>query len=120
MEEENLRWDCSKDGCYRNLCLPKWHVFNEALDGCRLTDIDGLCERRGRFLVVEWKPPGRRVERAQELALQRLSRLHEVTALIVHGLTDPMEPKYIREPFGKDEVTSLADMQKRLARWRAD
>lgn len=114
----NLRWDCEQDGCYKQLCLPDWSVLNDALAPCKLTDIDGMCERRGKFLVVEWKRPGGSVERAQELALSRLNKLDDFTVAIVHGLINPMEPKAYREPGGKDKPTSLGDFQDFVADWK--
>ncbi len=115
--DENLRWDCDKDGCYKRLCLPKWHVLNDALSPCRMTDLDGIVERRGRFLVVEWKAPGASVKRAQERALDELNRLDQFTVKIVHGTSDPMEPKLYRAPFGQDVPTDLANFQQRCSRW---
>jgi len=113
----NFRWDCSVDGCYKRTCLPDWSVLNDALSPCKMGDIDGLVERRGQFLVVEWKPPGRSVERAQERALEALNSLDQCTVLIVHGLSDPMDPKTVRYPFGKDKPTDLKLFQDGVRSW---
>lgn len=119
MENENLRWDCDKDGCYKQLCLPKWHVLNDSLDPCKMTDLDGMVERRGKFLVVEWKAPGQSVKNAQERALNALNRLDQFTVLVVHGTSDPMDPKMVRFPFGPDKATDLERFQKGVHDWFA-
>jgi len=116
----NFRWACAKNGCYKDLCLPDWSILNDALAPCRMGDLDGFVERRGHFLVVEWKPLGKSVERAQERALSALNEHERFTVLIVHGLTDPMEPKTVRYPFGKDKPTNLTEFQEGVRRWFAE
>lgn len=51
----NLRWDCGRQGCYRN-ALPDWAVFNDCFPrGIRVSDVDGIVEIGGAFLMIEWK-----------------------------------------------------------------
>lgn len=53
----NLRWDCQKQGCYRER-LPDWTPFNDCFPrGIKISDIDGIVEIGHRFLMFEWKGP---------------------------------------------------------------
>jgi len=66
----------------------KWHDFT-VLKGCfgdsRImpTDIDGMVERNGHFLVIEFKPDGKSITTGQKIMLRRLSKLNEFTVLVI-------------------------------------
>lgn len=52
---DNLRHCCIHKGCYRER-LPNWTSFNDCFPrGIRISDIDGIVEVGGRFLMLEWK-----------------------------------------------------------------
>lgn len=112
----NLRWGCEADGCYRDE-LPDWTPFNEALAPCALGDIDGLVERRGHFLVIEWKRPGASMQRAQERALAALDALPQFTVWIVHGTVKPMAPQWLRHPNGRSQPVTLSQLQDMAHDW---
>jgi len=69
------------------------------LDGCfgttkiRPTDIDGLVERNGRFLLLEAKGVGKLVGRGQQKVFDQLQRTGVFTIIIVWG--DPGKPNRI-------------------------
>lgn len=89
----NLRWDCSKQGCYCE-SLPDWSIFNDLLPrGIRFTDIDGEVEVGGRFLRIEWKRPRAAVPNGQTYAFEALARRGD-TVLVVWGDTAPMRPTH--------------------------
>jgi hypothetical protein len=51
-----MRWDCNERGCFNIKKRPKIEVFSECFsNGINFGDVDGLVERRGRFLLLEWK-----------------------------------------------------------------
>lgn len=61
------------------------------LDGCfgetriKPTDIDGLVERNGHFLILECKAPGTPVKQGQSIMLTRAVSTGYFTAMIVWG-----------------------------------
>lgn len=60
------------------------------LEGCfggkiRPSDIDGIVERNGHFLVLEKKPSGYEFRGGQALLFSRLSALPRFTVLILRG-----------------------------------
>jgi hypothetical protein len=58
------------------------------------SDIDGICERKGKFLVMEWKRPktndyeGEQVSYGQQILLQALANKEEFIVIIVWGHSD--------------------------------
>jgi hypothetical protein len=57
---------------------PKWLPSN----------IDMLMERKGKFLLCEWKRPNEEFGGGQKLLLKALARQPDFTVLIVQGNTD--------------------------------
>ncbi len=50
------------------------------------TDIDGCLERRGKFLILEWKHHSvREMPQGQDILYQRLARLDDFTVLYLFG-----------------------------------
>ena len=52
------------------------------------SDIDGICERKGNFLVMEWKRPGEKVSEGQKRLLQALAANPKFMVIVVIGDTD--------------------------------
>lgn len=52
------------------------------------SNIDGIAERNGKFLVMEWKRPNEKVSEGQRILLQRLASVPNFTVLIIQGNTD--------------------------------
>lgn len=85
-----MRWDCSRQNCY----LERGHFPIELFDGCfppgpgriirpSFTDIDGLLELNGRFLLLEGK--GSRtadLEPPQREAFSKLSALSSKITIV--------------------------------------
>lgn len=67
------------------------------LDGCfgdtniRITDVDGLVERNGMYLLLEAKSPGVQIKKGQAIMYERLARLRCFTVLIVWGKANQPE-----------------------------
>lgn len=103
----NIRWDCRTDGCYRD-SLPDWSPLNDCFprSGIRVSDIDGMVEVGGHFLFMEWKLPRVEVPDGQLRALVRLSRLPNITVLIVWGqnTSEPVSWRIISNGQAGDEA----------------
>ena len=58
------------------------------------SDIDGICERNGQFLVMEWKRPkdheyeGEQISYGQQRLLRSLASKEGFIVIIVYGHTD--------------------------------
>ena len=52
------------------------------------SNVDGILERKGKFLIFEWKRKGEAVSKGQEIMLQTLAKKEGFTVLIIIGNTD--------------------------------
>ena len=55
------------------------------------SNLDMVYERKGSFLIAEWKRDGEQVSKGQEILLKSLSRLPSHTVLIINGYTEDRE-----------------------------
>lgn len=63
-----------------------WNFLEEKLPGsCAVSDIDGIIERNGRFLVIETKGPEVAVPMGQSIMFSAIARLPEFTVWVVWG-----------------------------------
>jgi len=97
-----LRWECKHQGCFNIKKRPKIEVFDDCfLYGCAFGDVDGLVERNGNFLFLEWKPPGGAVSRGQQILHEQLTTLSpKITVLVVFGDPEAMTVNYIKSVHG--------------------
>ena len=51
-------------------------------------DIDGIVERKGKFLVLEWKREGEKMSEGLRRTLQALASAHNFQVWVVRGDTD--------------------------------
>lgn len=93
-----------KLGNIRNLdnfmkSLWPWDIFNKCFGrGIRFSDIDGIVERKGQFLVVEGKSSGAPIPKGQLTMFKEMVATDRFTILILWG--NPGEPEEY-EVFGK-------------------
>jgi len=52
------------------------------------SNVDGICERNGKFLVMEWKRPNEKVSKGQEILLKALAKQSNFIVAIIYGNTD--------------------------------
>lgn len=90
---------------------PKWLPSN----------IDMLMERKGKFLLCEWKRPNEEFGGGQKLLLKALSKQPNFTVLIVQGNTDNgMEvSKFWQLQFDmlRDRGSSVAELKLYIKQW---
>lgn len=55
------------------------------------SNLDMVYERKGSFLIAEWKRDGEKVSKGQEILLKSLSALPSHTVLIINGFTEDGE-----------------------------
>lgn len=93
------------------------------LDGCfgntriQVTDIDGLVERNGHFLMIEAKSPDKIVPKGQQILFDQLVKDARWHVVVVWG--KPGQPEYV-QVWGRKKVRGdLAYFQRVVARWFA-
>lgn len=80
------------------------------LDGCfgdtriKPTDIDGMTERNGHFLMLECKAPGVPVKQGQAILIRRLVETGFFTVMIVWGQQNQPEKLRISGTMGDREI----------------
>ena len=52
------------------------------------SNVDGILERNGQFLILEWKRPGEKVSEGQRIMLQALAAKPSFMVVIIYGNTD--------------------------------
>ena len=52
------------------------------------SDIDMIYERKGKFLVAEWKKPNEDVSGGQDILLKALAKIEEFTVIKVCGYSE--------------------------------
>lgn len=104
--------------------LPDWGCLDGCFGNTRIspTDVDGLVERRGALLMLEWKRPGGQLREGQRLALLSLSKIPRCAAIVVWGATQPaMAPERMQVFWdGQAQDTVDADIGKvreAVSRW---
>ena len=59
------------------------------------SDVDGICERNGHFLIMEWKRPGEQASGGQKILLKALAANPKFVVIVVIGHTD--DNMYVQE-----------------------
>ena len=117
-----MRWDCDKDGCFNLKRRPKFGVFDDCFPRrINFTDVDGIIEMGGKFLMLEWKGDGGSIQRAQHLLYERFTSGTGNVALVVHGNAEDMSVRafgyYIAGHYHEAKAATLIDLKKWLIGW---
>lgn len=94
-----------------------WGILDGCFGSSRIhpTDIDGLIERKGRFLLLETKSPNKEIPKGQQVMFDHLIGLGCFTVIVLWG--EPNRPDFI-QIWGKDKKpTCLDDFRKLVSRW---
>lgn len=93
-----------------------WAIVGRCFGGKIVpTDIDGIVERNGHFLVIEAKSKDARVPNGQAIMFSRLTALKEFTVVIVWG--DKNNPVKMQVWGEEQKVATLEDFQKFCQNW---
>ena len=68
------------------------------------SNVDGILERNGHFLILEWKRPGEKVSEGQRIMLQALAAKPSFMVVIIYGNTDNqtvVDSYWVLTPEGK-------------------
>jgi hypothetical protein len=68
------------------------------------SNVDGIAERNGQFLILEWKRPQEKVSDGQRIMLQALAAKPSFMVVIIYGNTDTetiIDSYWLLTPEGK-------------------
>ena len=74
------------------------------------SNVDGILERNGQFLILEWKRPGEKVSEGQRIMLQALASKPSFMVVIIYGNTDNetvIDSYWLLTPEGKPVKTGI-------------
>lgn len=83
-----MRWNCREKGkCYNETLRPRIEEFAGCFPGrVSFSDVDGIVELGGYFLLLEWKSDGGTVQGGQRIMYQNMTaESHRFTVIVVNG-----------------------------------
>lgn len=119
-----MRWNCKEKGkCYNLTLRPRIEEFAGCFPGrIAMSDVDGIVEIGGCFLLLEWKAAGGVVTGGQRIMFEQLTALsRKITVVVVSG--EPRAPtvesiQIFRNGVGSlPEACNLAQLQERIRQW---
>lgn len=99
-----------------------WGFLNGCFAGTkiRVSDLDGIVERNGEFLVLEAKSPDVPLKKGQRIMFEQMVKSGHHTVFVLWGT--PSTPERIcvfssKHPTGWEQTTSLVEAQRLVAAW---
>ena len=94
-----------------------WGFLESCFGGTRIspTDLDGVVERKGHFLYLEAKSPGKDVPRGQQIMFNHLIADKRATVLVIWG--EPNAPEKAQFWGCKPFIADTAKIQEVVAKW---
>lgn len=123
----DLRWKCEDRGCYRQL-MPKLGAFDGCFPGrIGMSDVDGIVEIGGRFLLLEWKAQGGTLATGQRIMFERMTAGNmdplKFTVIVVCGHPRTLKVESVqvfsRGKAGPSEPIGLDGLKRRISAWAA-
>jgi hypothetical protein len=74
------------------------------------SNVDGIAERNGHFLIMEWKRPGEKMSEGQKILLKALAATPKFMVVIIYGNTDNetiIDSYWLLTPEGKPVKTGV-------------
>lgn len=123
-----MRWNCfdPDKGCYRKL-MPRLGVFDDCFPGkIGMSDVDGIVEVAGRFLLLEFKSNGAALKMGQRIMFERMTAGNsdpmKFTVIVVSGDPETMEVRTVQVfsggKSGEPEPCSLEQLKERMKVWK--
>lgn len=90
-----------------------WGMLDNCFSGnVKVSDIDGIIERRNSFLVIETKKPGVPIPKGQEIMFKSLQKLEKFTVVVVWGMKNNPVEMQVYYPNGQISEKKPADVNK--------
>jgi hypothetical protein len=115
-----IKWDCKKQGCYKDVSLPDWAMLNGCFGLTKVSagDIDGVAYQNGKCLFFEKKFPGGLLEQTQIRVINSLVSQGNSVIAIWCEKPDGSDIKYMRV-WGVKDYDPEQRFQAGLADFRA-
>ena len=78
------------------------------------SNVDGIAERNGKFMIMEWKRPNEKISKGQEFLLKALAKTPNFVVIIIIGDTDNgmnIERFYYLQPIGKNVLIGTSTQE---------
>src|SRR5262245_6447567 len=123
-----MLWNCDRDGCFNRKRRPKFEAFADCFSGrINFSDVDGMVEIGGAFLLLEWKGEGGKLKAGQVRTYMAFSALPGCLVVAIEGDAETMTVRRYRafvRGFGKSwtagGLSDVADIMRGWAEWRND
>ena len=117
-----MRWDCSTQGCFNKKCRPKIEVFAECFPrNINFSDIDGIVEINGNFLLLEWKSYAGNIPTGQKIMFSRMTQDNRFTVFIICGDAETMSITDLSVIWGGKQQPwarcTLEQLKERMTKW---
>ena len=123
-----MRHDCrGGEHCYLETAHAPIHLFDGCFGGrIEMSDLDGVVERRGNVLFLEWKTSRGQVSEGQDRLFRALTANHQnQSVVVVWGPPHPAASTMITSVMyrggerGQPKKRTLHDLQEMFRRWYA-
>ena len=117
-----MRWNCDKDGCWKDKNQVKLGVFDECFPGLiGFSDLDSIVEIDGHFLLMEWKYGDSELPEGQWIMFRNMTLNERWTVVLVNGNAESMEVSSVRViakgRMGSLEESSIGNLKLRCNEW---
>ena len=117
-----MRWDCDHDGCWKDKNQVKLGVFDECFPGkIGFSDLDGVVEIDGHFLLIEWKYGNSELPEGQRIMFENMTRDDRWIVVIVNGNAEKMEVSstqvIAKGRIYQPEESSIGNLKLRCNQW---
>lgn len=119
-----IRHDCAKLGCYKDVCIPNWELFDGCFDAksqkIKVSDVDGVVEINGHLLWLEWKRRCEELSVGQKMLYKAFTynSLKQTVLIVVGPLATP--ERYCIFSSGKQspwKQCTREALRERMIRW---
>lgn len=82
----SINHNCERHGCFVKNLMPDWDFLKDSFRGKgRIGDIDGIIEKNGHLLILEWKSTGAPLPEGQEIMFTNATRKNLITVFVIWG-----------------------------------
>ena len=122
MSERPLDYDCRRQGCFQEVMQPRLKFFSQYLGGnCSPSDIDGVIERNGHVLLIEWKTGHADIPTGQHITFETFAFKRGIPVLVIWGepreMTTHKQRRYTTGGAIIDSTDDMEETGRRLNDW---
>jgi len=119
-----FEWNCDVSGCFNAVQRLKFEVFYDCFPGrISMTDVDGIVEIGGHFLMLEAKSQNTPLRQGQQILFEQFTRALgtgsvvylvqiDASTMTVHGYQEIRDGK-----LGPPESADLESLKSKIRQW---